>query len=316
MKYLRPFSKAVEHITVHHVSSYTDLLPSRADGVWMEIPHSQFICEGVELGFFLTQNVAFFRQTWQLWNMGLPRWLTVLLVCGFIISLLLPGKSGDRQRRLITAILIACPDTFGIPFRTVPRVWLFLLPIFFASSVWGWACFIQRRNLESRYWRPVLQIMVLILLVFMSLRAISGKLVVNDETGICSDANNVTDFLIENHIPLRQVFRTPICNMPMAYYYIRKTNAKLAETRIMPTLEDLVPKPGLDLPRDASFAWVFVNASQGESLGGVLGSEDRGRIEVSTRCHLRAGICAKSVSAVRKLAFWFFFIHSGDRENQ
>jgi hypothetical protein len=141
-----------------------------------------------------------------------------------------------------------------------------------------------------------LQISVLTLLLFFSARAVSGKLDFNDETGMCSDASDVVDFVIENRIPLDNLFRSRICNMPMGYYYTRKTGVDFSAARFTPTLQDKKddkkddPPPNRsDSPARAGSSWVFVNAAQGDTLSSVLDSPNPDEIQIARTISFKAG---------------------------
>ena len=228
--YLRPFWRSLGAcLLLTAAITLFSYLPLLLVSGWRSLAANQMV-KGLNSGSFVTQNEAFFRLAWQLWNWSLPKWLTVVLVIGFFLSLLLPVKRVPGQRRLISSLVLSSLLLL-LAFRFAPfaRVWLFLLPIYFVLSVSGWIGFLQRFRLNIHCWFPALQLSVLALLLFFSARALSGKLDFNNETGMCSDANEVVNFVIENRIPFDNFFRSRICDMPMGYYYTRKrgwTSAK------------------------------------------------------------------------------------------
>jgi hypothetical protein len=298
--YLRPFWRSLGAcLLLTAAITLFCYLPLLLVSGWRSLAANQMV-KGLNSGSFVTQNEAFFRLAWQLWNWSLPKWLTVVLVIGFFLSLLLPVQRAPGQRRLLSSLVLSSLFVLLV-FRFAPfaRVWLFLLPIYFVLSVSGWVGLLQQSRLNIRYWLPALQISVLTLLLLFSARAVSGKLDFNDETGMCSDANDVVDFVIENRIPLDNLFRSRICNMPIGYYYTRKTGVDFGEARFTPTLQDKKdgkrdddkkddPTPNKSIPRAGS-AWVFVNAAQGDTLSGVLDTPNQDEIEIARTISFKSG---------------------------
>ena len=299
--YLRPFWKSLgATLLLTAAITLFCYLPLLLVSGWRSLAANQMV-KGLNSDSFVTQNEAFFRLAWQLWNWSLPEWLSVVLVVGLFLSLLLPVQRVAGQRRLLSSLVLSSLFVLLV-FRFAPfaRVWLFLLPIYFVLSVSGWVGLLQRFRLNIRYWLPALQTSVLTLLLFFSARAVSGKLDFKDETGMCSDANDVVDFVIENRIPLDNLFRSRICNMPIGYYYTRKTGVDFSEARFTPTLQDKKdgkkddkkddPAPNKsDSPAQAGSAWVFVNAAQGDTLSSVLDTPNPDEIEIARTIPFKSG---------------------------
>lgn len=79
-----------------------------------------------------------------------------------------------------------------------------------------------------------------------------------------------------------------------AYYYLRKSNAKLDEVRVIPVLEQDGHHVALDSGRSERPAWVYVDSSQGDSLSSVLNTHDFDTITIVSRILLKSGARALS----------------------
>jgi hypothetical protein len=221
-----------------------------------------------------------------LWNAGLPKWLAILLIVGFVLSLLLPSKKSADQRILVgTSVVWFLVVLLCFRFAPFPRVWLFALPMYFAGAAAGWAYLTESICGPSSRALLYVEFGAVVFLMFFIARAVSNKVSVNDETGICSDANDVTDFMIHHEIGFDSVYRTPVCNMPMAYYYLRKNHGELQKIRIMPSRQS--PSEQGDLN---PVAWVFVNSSEGDTLDSVLDRPPGEQVQVLQRAIFKNGV--------------------------
>jgi 4-amino-4-deoxy-L-arabinose transferase-like glycosyltransferase len=229
-----------------------------------------------KLGFrsFVEKNENYLQNTWQLWNRDLPPWATLLVLLGFVLSVVLPFKALNQQRRLIGATCLWCLVALAVfRFAPFPRVWLFLLPLYLLSAATGWIYLGQLLSPRWTGWPRLWRIAAFALLVVFSFRALSRRERLDSgETGACKNAEQVANFLMQNQIPIQQLVRPPVCNMPLVYYYQQKSGRPLQEIRFLPVVD---AKPGADgagagSGQDATVYWVFVNSSQGDSLGSVL----------------------------------------------
>ena len=228
---------------------------------WRSLAANSYV-KGLARSSFVFQNLSYFGQTWRLWNAGLPKWLAILLIMGFALSLLLPTRKSGAQRIFIaTSVLWFLVVLLCFRFAPFPRVWLFALPIYFAAAAAGWVSVTEWVFAASPRVLMYVELGSLLFLTLFMFRAVSKKVPVSDETGICSDANDVTDFMIRHEIGFDNVYRTPVCNMPMAYYYLRKTHGELQKIRVIPSRQSPNELGNLN-----PVAWVFVNSSEGTRL--------------------------------------------------
>jgi hypothetical protein len=244
---------------------------------------------------FLTKNATYFGDTWHLWNQDLPAWGALLVLAGFTLSLALPFRQLSPNRRFVAAICLACLLTLAIfRFAPFPRVWQFLLPVYFFSAAKGWVCLSQRINRGWAGWQTVWRIVAFAILVSLSFHNVSRRNQLDSEeteTGACRNAEQVADFLIQNHIPIEQLIRPAVCNMTLLYYYLPKSGRQLQEVRFLPALQ---PKPNPNAPPapaapQGKAYWVFVNSSQGNTLGKVLERDNLDGIKVLSKVEFDSG---------------------------
>jgi hypothetical protein len=236
---------------------------------------------------FLSKNLRLLRETWQVWNRDLTVSGMLLLLAGFVLSLVLPLKNLDRHRRFIAAVFAWCLVALAV-FRFAPfaRVWLFLLPVYFMSAAAGLVYLGEYIYPHWRGWKPTWRIAAFLVLIVLSLQVLSKRADLDSpDSGSCRNAEQVADFLLQNQIPIRQVFRSATCNMPLLYYYLPKSGSRLQEIRFLPVLDDdhvAGVAPGTS-PRSPRVLWVFVNSSRGETLNSVLHWDNLGDIKVLAR---------------------------------
>ena len=259
---------------------------------------------------FVTRNEMFLPAAWRLWNLGVPAWASALMLAGFVFSLILPIRNLELPRRLILAICLWCfLVVVALRISPFPRVWLFLLPVYFMAVAAGWVSFSERLIPKWRGWQPVWRVAGFLLLGILSLRSVSPQSVqsvLNEgETGTCRDADKLTDYLVKNNIPLTGVFRSSVCHMPMVYYYLRKTDAKLADIRFLPVWQDQgTQTDNLRAHEQAPPPlWVFVNASQGDSLASVLRRGNLDGIQVLSKAQYEGGyLCEIQIAPAQMVA--------------
>ncbi len=91
----------------------------------------------------------------------------------------------------------------------------------------------------------------------------------------------------------------------MVYYYLRKTDAKLADIRFLPAWQDQGTETGSSQAREqvSPPLWVFVNASQGDSLASVLRRDNLDGIQVLSKAQYEGGyLCEIQVAPAQMVA--------------
>ena len=282
--FLRMMMASVMFTAAITLLCYTPVL---AISGWRSLTANSYV-KGLGRSSFISQNVSYFVQTWHLWNTGLPRWLTIALVVGFVLSLVLPIRKSAPQRILVAVSAVWFLFVLLVfHFAPFPRVWLFALPIYFASGAAGWSYAAECINVALPRAMVWIQAGAFVFLTFFMFHAFIRKVAVNDETGVCTDANAVTDFMIQNNIGFDRLYRTPVCNMPMAYYYLRKRHAELEEIRVLPSRQ---AASGQSQKEADQLAWVFANTPEGDTLGNVLEAPTVEQVQVIQQVNFKNGV--------------------------
>jgi hypothetical protein len=247
----------------------------------------------IDFPSFLAKNQGYMQDTWRLWNQDLPLWGVVLAVCGCALSIVLPIKKLNQQRRLIGAICLWCVVALiFFRFAPFPRVWLFLVPMYLISVATGWVYLGEKLNPGWPGWAWTWRIMALVLLAVLSVSDISRRVHLDSqETGGCRNAPQVTDFLLKNGIPLQRLIRPPVCNMQMIYYYLPNSGKPLQEMRFLPSLDENLSAQVATgtVAQRPSIYWVYVNADHGDTLAGVLHRDHLDGIKVLSKIDYDGG---------------------------
>jgi len=119
----------------------------------------------------------------------------------------------------------------------------------------------------------------------------------SQETGGCRNAQQVTDYLLQNGIPLQRLIRPAVCNMQMIYYYLPKSGKPLQEIRFMPSLDEAASNEVATVPVAAGprTYWVYTNADHGDTLAGILHRDNLDGITVLSKIDYDGG----SLSQIR-----------------
>lgn len=71
---------------------------------------------------------------WSQWNRDFPRLVSAMLVLGFVVSLAFHGRVARHRIPLVVPVLLWCvPVLIAMRALPWPRVWLYLLPLYFIS---------------------------------------------------------------------------------------------------------------------------------------------------------------------------------------
>jgi hypothetical protein len=242
---------------------------------------------------FVAKNETYMRNTWRLWNQDFRSWGVVFAVSGFALSLLLPIKRLNQQRRLIGAILAWCVFAlFFFRFAPFSRVWLFLVPVYLISAATGLVYLSEKIRPGWRGWKWTWRIVAFALLAILSMSDVSRRVHLDSqETGGCRNAQQVTKYLLENGIPLQKLIRPAVCNMQMVYYYLPKSGKSLQEIRFMPSVDTGSPGETASsaVPQDARVYWVYTDYDHGDTLDGVLERKNLDGITVVSKIDYEGG---------------------------
>jgi 4-amino-4-deoxy-L-arabinose transferase-like glycosyltransferase len=182
-----------------------------------------------ELSAELPRSLA---QTWGFWNRDLALVVSAVLVAGFAIE----SVAASRRRRLPIGLLaVAVCLAIVLVQRVAPfeRVWLFLLPLYFAIASGGLARLLEVRRLPS-FSTPVVSAVLAGVLGFATLT--SGSILSSPETGAFPDAQAVTRGLQAVVAADDAVLTTLPASLPELQYYFARAGMRI-DTLVRPPAE-------------------------------------------------------------------------------
>jgi hypothetical protein len=161
----------------------------------------------LSLGELGPELVRTLNRTFAFWNRDVPWPLAALLVVGFAISLYFEVRARQVPLGLLAALL--CLFLVVLQ-RVAPfeRVWLFLLPLYFAVAAGGLTRFVDGRLLAAAFG-----------LVIGYFTLTSGAILASDETGAFPDAEAVTRTLSPRLAPDDAVVTQLPASLPELQYY-------------------------------------------------------------------------------------------------
>lgn len=161
------------------------------------------------------------RSTWASWNQNVPSAITYLIAFGFIIFLLTLKYANKGLRALaISTLLFIIILLFIKRVNPWPRIWLFLIPIYFGLACTGLSYVIDKIN-----WHR-LSLSIIISMVFLfgiSRNIIVSDSIFNSDNGgqLLIDGEQITKYIKDN-IKLKddKVFVVNLTyRAPMMYYF-------------------------------------------------------------------------------------------------
>ncbi len=159
---------------------------------------------------------------WQQWNRDIPTGISVALLIGFFTSLFVHKKIARHRISIILPVLIFLLPVLVIQ-RVVPysRVWLFLLFLYIGVSsagLWYIVGLIKLGDTSAKI--MVYTAFALILSVSMGLNVVYTQSVYySEETGILTDAEQITVYLKDYLQPGDRVFAVGPADFPLLYYF-------------------------------------------------------------------------------------------------
>ena len=134
---------------------------------------------------------------WSQWNRDVPSGVSFVLVLGFVASLALHKRLSRHRVPLIMATVVWLVPMLLLQ-RVVPfeRVWLFLLPLYFAIAsaglIYGFSLFESKKVRAS----ALVSAVSVALSLWLGLKVVSSQSVYySDETGTLRDAQKIAVFL-------------------------------------------------------------------------------------------------------------------------
>lgn len=162
--------------------------------------------------------------TWSLWNRDVPWVVSMVLLSGFLVGTVVDARERRGEPPLLLPVLLACGALLVLQ-RVVPfeRVWLFLLPLYFAVAAHGLA--------RMAGWLPgpvVSEAVATVALgtvfagVLSATMLTSGRIRASDEAGSFPDAEAVSLALRDRLRENDAVVSLAPSSVPQIQYYFRK----------------------------------------------------------------------------------------------
>lgn len=162
------------------------------------------------------------KVTWNHWNIDIPVWLRIILIIGFIISLIYHKRLSKFQIPILLSIIIVMIPLLMIQrIVTYTRIWLFLLPIYFTLASSGIVFFLKsipRKTFKG--YGLIFNILIVFLSCYLCFNIIHTKTVYySDVTGSLRDAENISLFLKDRIQSDDCVIATSPSYNPLQYYF-------------------------------------------------------------------------------------------------
>ncbi|HSF81957.1 MAG TPA: glycosyltransferase family 39 protein [Anaerolineales bacterium] len=176
---------------------------------------------------FLESIPGRINATWRLWNSGWPAGFGLLILSGVFLSLLLHKRIARHRIPLHLPFVLGLSGILVVQqIVAVPKVWLFLLPLFLVWAAAGWvglveALFRRAKNQQAGWWENAAILVAVGLGVLLAISALSNRAVERaldpEDRSISQDvALFLKEYLQEGDTVLAAV---PI-NYPLKYYFV------------------------------------------------------------------------------------------------
>ena len=192
---------------------------------------------------FVRQFPLSLRSIWDLWNRDVPTGISLLLLIGFLTSLVFHKRLTLYRVPIVLAVAIWCIPILivFIVQRVVPfnRRSLFLLPLYAGIASSGVVCLLRPvASKMFRYWPLVFGILTLALSVSLGMNVIrTQSLYYSEETGLLREAEPMTLFLKGYLRSGDGILATTPSDAPLGYYFnlhgvpLKYLYADLSESR-------------------------------------------------------------------------------------
>ncbi len=215
---------------------------------------------------FLAGNATQFGLTWQSWNRDLPGWWPVMMTIAFLGGLAI----APRLRRLVICLLCWVLFLFAarhfVPFA---RNWLMFLPIYLMTAAVSFGWLLERLVAAPK--RAVAGAASAV--VFAALLGApvyyQRSVLLSKDTGVLVSAPRIAAFMAARGITPDQVFRSSTSDLPVQYYWWRRTGAQPDKASVQ-VLES----------RGVHRAWFLLNGAYGEDLDQLSARQGLRNIEV------------------------------------
>jgi uncharacterized membrane protein len=214
---------------------------------------------------FLAGNETQLSLTWQAWNRDLPTWWPMMMMVAFLGGLAIAPKLRRLVICLLSCILFLFAVRHFVPFA---RNWLMFLPVYLmvAAVPFGW---IVERLTDTKGRRLFGAVSAATLAALLSVPVLHQRSILQSkDTGVLVSAREVADFMFSRSITPDQVFRSSTSDLPMQYYWWRRTGIQPDKASV-PELE----------ARGVHHAWVLLNEAYAEELDNLAARQGLKNVE-------------------------------------
>ncbi len=169
-------------------------------------------------GGIMTRVEAF----WDQWNRDFPKIVSVILAAGFAVSLVLHWRLARHKVPLVLAVILWCvPVMIAMRALPWPRVWLYLLPLYFilASAGLAWLLGIMAKPFDIRPVSPCAIVALLISIGIGANVAHSRSVYYSEETGTLRNAEEIALTLGPELGPNEKLLAYSPAGAPLLYYF-------------------------------------------------------------------------------------------------
>jgi hypothetical protein len=159
---------------------------------------------------------------WDQWNRDFPEVVSVILAVGFAISLVLHGRLARHKVPLALAAILWCvPVMIAMRALPWPRVWLYLLPLYFilVSAGLAWLLGITARPFNILPARPCAIVALLISIGIGANVAHSRSVYYSEETGTLRNAEEIALAMGPELGPNEKLLAYSPAGAPLLYYF-------------------------------------------------------------------------------------------------
>ena len=208
-------------------------------------------------------QLSFFSvAVWNLFNRDVPYVIYLVLIFGFIVSLLFHKKlSNDRVSIFIAVVLVIA---LMVSVDIVPRWmrhWLFLLPIYIGIASAGVAFLIRLIGLKviTKYRHILFASFSVLTSLWLCLCIVSSQSVYySEDTGTLRDAEDITFYIKQKLKPDDRILANCPSDSPLLYYF---------------NLHNVSSKFLFDSPATGGRIFIVVNLPAKQTLGRIIGNE-------------------------------------------
>lgn len=159
---------------------------------------------------------------WNQWNRDIPIIISIIIIIGFITSLIFHKKITQYKIPVIVAVFVWCIPLIIIQrTMTYERVWLFLLPLYIVLSSAGIVFLLKKTMFKiKKYWYLIFSVIAFILSIGLSSMVFNSQSVYySKETGAFIEAEEITVILKEQLKPGDRVLGRAPTDYTLIYYF-------------------------------------------------------------------------------------------------